>query len=195
MSTRTGSRHSRDDVVRTAVRLFAERGFHGTSMRDLGDALGLLGSSLYAHIGSKSELLVEITREGAELFQSLADKVLASELGPEQRLAELVAGHVGIITDHLDLATTLFNETRHLPEPERSEVVALRDRYQDAFRQVLADGVAVGVFRPGLDSRLSATLVLSLLNALDRWYRPDGGATPAEVAEELTRFVLAGVAA
>lgn len=193
MSPRSGTRRTRDDVVRTAVRLFAERGFHGTSMRDLGDALGLLGSSLYAHIGSKSELLVEITRDGAEQFQGLADKVLASELSPSEQLAELVVGHIAIITDNLDRAATLFNETRHLPEPQRGEVVALRDRYQDAFRTVLSGGVSAGAFRADLDVRMTATFVLSLLNALDRWYRPDGDAGPAEVASHLTHFVLAGI--
>ena len=109
-------RRNRDDVVRVAGRLFAERGFHGTSMRDLGDELGLHGSSLYAHIGSKNELLVEIIEDGAVQFQALADRVSSSGDGPIEQLRTLVAGHVGIVTANLDRAATLLNEGRHLPD-------------------------------------------------------------------------------
>jgi AcrR family transcriptional regulator len=182
-------------VVQTAGRLFAERGFHGTSMRDLGDELGLLGSSLYAHIGSKAELLVEIVEEGARQFQALAEEVGASGVGPEAKLRALIAGHVGILTANLDRAATYLNEARHLPDEQRAQIVAMRDRYEHSFRAVLEEGVAAGVFRPGLDSRHATTFVLSLLNALDRWYRPGGADPPAAVARHLTDFVLEGIAA
>ena len=66
------TRNTHEDVVRAAGRLFAERGYHGTSMRDLGKELGLLGSSLYSHVSSKQDLLVEVVEEGAaaELFKA-----------------------------------------------------------------------------------------------------------------------------
>ncbi|MPY94288.1 MAG: TetR family transcriptional regulator [Acidimicrobiia bacterium] len=191
--TRRAVRRSRDDVVRVAGRLFAERGFHGTSMRDLGDELGLLGSSLYAHIGSKNELLVEIIEEGAGLFQSLADQVAASGTAPREQLRRLVVGHVAIVTDNLDRAATLLNEGRHLPEGDRGRIVAMRDRYQDAYRTVLAGGIAAGDFRAGLDVHVAATFVLSLLNALDRWYDPAGARQPEAIAELLFDFVVRGL--
>lgn len=186
-------RRNRDDVVRTAGRLFAQRGFHGTSMRDLGDELGLLGSSLYAHIGSKAELLVEIIEEGAELFQQLADDVLASGSGPVDQLRALIAGHVTVLTANIDRATTYLNEARHLPGPAREHVLAMRDRYEHAFRTVLDAGVRAGAFRADVDTRASATFVLSLLNALDRWYRPDGPDSPEVVAARLFAFVMEGI--
>jgi TetR/AcrR family transcriptional regulator, cholesterol catabolism regulator len=194
-SARRAPRRSRSDVVQTAGRLFAERGFHGTSMRDLGEEMGLLGSSLYAHIGSKAELLVEIVEEGAQLFQGLADDVAHSTARPDAKLAALITGHVRILTDNLDRAATYLNEARHLPDEPRARIVAMRDRYQQAFRAVLEEGVATGAFRAGLDTRHATTFVLSLLNALDRWYRPDGADGPIAVAGHLTDFVLEGIAA
>lgn len=193
-STARAARRTRSDVVETAGRLFAQRGFHGTSMRDLGEELGLLGSSLYAHIGSKAELLVEIVDEGALLFQGLADDVAASGARPDAKLRALIEGHVRILTDNLDRAATYLNEARHLPEHQRAQIVAMRDRYEQAFRAVLDEGVAAGTFRAGLDTRHAATFVLSLLNALDRWYRPEGVDGPAAVAGHLTDFVLEGIA-
>ena len=91
------SRNSRHDVIATARRLFAQKGFHGTSMRDLGKELGLLGSSLYSHVGSKDELLVDVVREASVQFQSLADEVAAMAAPAPERLARLVEGHLEIL--------------------------------------------------------------------------------------------------
>ena len=62
------SRLSRDDVIEAAGRLFAKRGYHATSMRDLGGELGILGGSVYAHVSSKEELLVEVVQRAGRLF-------------------------------------------------------------------------------------------------------------------------------
>lgn len=183
----------RDDVIDSAARLFAERGFHGTSMRTLGDDLGLLGSSLYAHVGSKHELLIEVIRSGAEQFLGLAQAVAAARLDPQTRLAQLVCGHVRILTDNPERASTYLNEARHLPEAQRAEVVAWRDAYQEAFRSTFADGVADGTFRPDLDVRLTATFTLALLNSVERWYRPDGNEGCGAVCAHLNQFILRGV--
>ena len=186
-------RRSREDVVRTAGRLFAERGYHGTSMRDLGDALGLLGSSLYAHVDGKEGLLAEVIARGAALFQALADEVAAWEDRPTEQLRRLVAGHVRIVTENLDEARVFLHETRFLSPAHRRRVVELRDRYEAAYRDALAKGVAAGVFRPGLDVPFATTVVLSILNSLERWYRPAGPKTPEDLARDLFYFVLEAI--
>ena len=83
------SRNTREDVVVAAGRMFASQGYDGTSMRDLGKELGLVGSSLYSHIGSKQDLLVEVVRRGSALFQTSAN---ASEGTGRVRLRSLIAG-------------------------------------------------------------------------------------------------------
>ena len=93
----TSVRNSRADVVAAAGRLFGERGYHGTSMRDLGRELGLFGSSLYSHVHSKQDLLVEVIEKGAALFQSSADRALETAGGVEQQLHAFVAGHVAVL--------------------------------------------------------------------------------------------------
>ncbi|MGH8947430.1 MAG: TetR/AcrR family transcriptional regulator, partial [Acidimicrobiia bacterium] len=100
------TRNSRGDVVAAAGRLFAERGYHGTSMRDLGRELGLLGSSLYAHVESKQDLLVEVVEEGARLFQDSAEEAVAAGGSAAGRLRGLVAGHVGVVLDNPDVVRT-----------------------------------------------------------------------------------------
>jgi AcrR family transcriptional regulator len=186
---------TREDVVRVAGRLFAERGYHGTSMRDLAAELGLLGSSLYSHITSKEDLLVEVVERGESLFSASAEKALAMEGPAIIRLKALVSGHVEVVLNHLDEVRTFLYEAWVLDESRRAKVLAARDRYEQAFRQVYEEGRRDGSFRPDLDPKLAATFLLSVLNALERWYRPRGRVSPPELVEAILSHTLVGVGA
>lgn len=189
----TAIRNSREDVIRAAGRLFSRRGYHATSMRDLAGELGLLGSSLYSHVASKEDLLVEVVQRGADLFQSSADRVLSEPGLPRHRLQALVAGHVRVVLDHLDEVRTFLNEADALDEAHRRRVLAARDRYESAFRRVLQEGVEGGSFRSDLDVRLSAIFILSILNAVARWYRPGGRLDRQALIGGIVRFVESGL--
>lgn len=187
------ARTSRDDVIGAAGRLFAERGFHGTSMRDLGDELGLLGSSLYSHVSGKSELLVEVIARGDEFFAAAADAALREPGTPTDRLRRLVAGHVDVLVDHAAEARTFLDEARFLDSRERGRAVAMRDAYEARWREVITEGVETGEFRRDLDPAMASILVLSTLNALIRWYDPDGPLSRGEIVDELATFCLRGL--
>ena len=183
------TRHTREDVVAAAGRLFAERGYHGTSMRDLGKELGLLGSSLYAHVDSKQDLLVDVVEEGGRLFDASAAAALAEEGPAPERLQRLIAGHVDVVLDNLDVARTFLNEARVLDDAHRARVLEARDSYEQAFRDVIAEGIADGSFRSDADPKTASILILSVLNALERWYRPDGSLSRRELVDLITSFV------
>jgi AcrR family transcriptional regulator len=187
------TRNTRADVVAAAGRLFAQRGYHGTSMRDLGRELGLLGSSLYAHVDSKQDLLVEVVEEGARLFQESARKALALDGPAPVRLQALIAGHIDVVLDNHDVSRTFLNEAKMLDEEHRSRVIAARDEYEQAFRSVISDGAADGSFRPGVDPKTSSIFILSVLNAVERWYRPDGPLDRDALVGELGGFALAAL--
>lgn len=189
----SGRQRTKQDVIRAAGRLFAQRGFHGTSMRDLGGELGLLGSSLYSHVDGKNELLIEVIRSGAEMFQDLASRVVDEDASATERLRRLIEGHVQILTEHIDEAATFLNEARFLPDDERRVIVTMRDRYEAAHRKVIEEGMESGEFRKDLDPALVTILVLSMLNAIDRWYRPDGRQTPTDIAARIHDFVMRGI--
>lgn len=187
------TRHSREDVVRAAGRLFADRGYHGTSMRDLGKELGLLGSSLYSHVSSKQDLLVEVVEEGARLFEESAEKALTTEGSAADRLEALIAGHVDVVIDNIDVARTFLNEARMLDSSYRSRIVDARDHYEEGFRAVIREGMAEGSFRPDVDPKIASIFILSILNAIERWYRPDGELDRDGLVSELTAFARAAL--
>jgi TetR/AcrR family transcriptional regulator, cholesterol catabolism regulator len=188
------TRNSRADVVAAAGRLFGERGYHGTSMRDLGRELGLLGSSLYAHVESKQDLLVEVVEEGARLFDESAQRARLEEGSSSERLRSLITGHVEVVLDNPDVVRTFLNEARMLDADHRSRVIAARDGYEQSFREVIAAGAADGSFRGEIDPKLASIFLLSVLNAIERWYKPDGPLDRRELSDAIFETIMAGLA-
>jgi AcrR family transcriptional regulator len=187
------TRNTRADVIAAAGRLFAERGYHGTSMRDLGRELGLLGSSLYAHVDSKQDLLVEVVEEGARLFQESARRAVATDGSPVDQLRALVAGHLEVLLANHHVSRTFLNEADMLDDEHRARVVAARDEYEQAFRGIISQGVDIGSFRPDVDPKIASIFILSILNAVDRWYRSDGELSPDDLVERLNGFVVSAL--
>jgi AcrR family transcriptional regulator len=162
-------------------------------MRDLARELGLIGSSLYSHIDSKEELLVEVVERGAALFQKSAEAALTVDGPATNRLKALVAGHVDVILNHRDQVRTFLYEADALEGAHRARVLAARDRYEGAFRQVLLEGKNAGLLRRTIDPTLSAIFVLSILNAVDRWYHPGGRLDRGRLVDEILVFALTGI--
>ena len=183
------TRNTRADVVAAAGRLFADKGYHGTSMRDLGKELGLLGSSLYAHVESKQDLLAAVVEDGARLFQDSAQRALAVDGSADDRLHALVAGHIDVVLDNHDVVRTFLSEARVLDDVHRARVIAARDAYENAFREVIADGIGDGSFRADVDPKMSSIFILSILNAVQRWYRIDGALDRDQLADRINLFV------
>ena len=186
----TATRNSREDVVAAAGRLFAERGYHGTSMRDLGTELGLLGSSLYSHVTSKEDLLVDVVEKGATLFADAAARATAAGGSGAQRLQALIAGHVDVVIEHQDEVRTFLNEARLLDGQHRRHIVAARDAYELEFRRAIADGIADGSLGWTVDPKLGGIFVLSILNALERWYHPEGPLDRSGLVEVIWAFLV-----
>jgi len=187
------TRLSRDDIVAGAGKRFATHGYHGTSMRDLGDDLGILGSSIYSHVGGKQELLVAVVERGAGFFDEAAREALATDAPPEDMIHQLIAGHIGVLLDHRPEARTYLTEVDFLDLVEQQRVNDVRDRYEEAFHATISAGVDAGVFRKDCDPRLATIYILSILNALDRWYGEAGRLNREEIIDDIYRFARTGL--
>jgi AcrR family transcriptional regulator len=177
----------RDQILQTAARLFSARGYHGTSMRDLGEETGILAGSLYAHIASKEDLLFDIVRQAADEFLGRLEAVLHEDVDPAERLRLAMRAHVEVVAEHLDAAWVFHHEWRALGLERREEVRALRRRYERLWDRVVRD-------LPGADDpRFARLLVLSAANWAYTWYRPDGPLSPDEVADRFTDLLLRGL--
>ena len=173
-------------IRRHATALFQDRGFAATSMRDLAAALGVEAASLYSHIGSKQELLHEICFRLADAFFAAFDAAEAAAASPGAALRGFIAGHVRVLTTDPAASQVFLAEWRHLAEPALTEFTARRDAYEVRLRALLRRGADAGALQlPADDERFAALWLLSGLNWLPAWYRPDGKLSPAEIAERL----------
>ncbi len=189
----TDTRNSRLDVILAAERLFSERGFHATSMRDLGRELGLHGSSLYSHISSKEDLLVEVIDRGAGLFDAAAARAEGSSGTGADRLTALVRGHLDVVLEHVGAARTYLNEAHALDDTHRNRVIERRDSYERRFRDAIRAGIDDGSIRRDVDPRIASIFLLSILNSVERWYRSGGRLNRDQLAGEILGFCLEGI--
>jgi AcrR family transcriptional regulator len=180
----------RTELTRTAARLFAEKGYHGTSIGELAQAMGVQKGSLYAHIETKEDLLWEVAREGAEAFHAALDTV--PEDGPAvERIRAALRAHLRVVSEQLDVATVFIREWRYLDGSRRDRFVAERRRYEERFRALFHEGVELGELRTDLDEATAVLLTLSAANWAYTWLRP-GGETD-ELADRFTALLLEGI--
>jgi TetR/AcrR family transcriptional regulator, cholesterol catabolism regulator len=180
----------RTELTRAAARLFAEKGYHGTSTADLAEALGVQKGSLYAHIESKADLLWEVAREGAEAFHAALD-ALPDEGPSVERIRLAVRAHLRVVSEQLDVATVFTREWRYLEGERRERFVAERRRYEERFRALFREGRDRGDLRTDLDDATAALLALSAVNWAYTWLRP--GAATDELADRFTALLLDGM--
>jgi len=177
----------RDQILEEAARLFSERGYHATSMRDIGEATGMLAGSLYAHIASKEELLYQIVLGAAHQFLGGLEALEAEHLVPEERLRRAMRSHVGVVAESRDHAQVFHHEWNALTGPRHAEVRRLRHRYEELWDRIVRE-------LPGVtDPKFARLLVLSAANWTYTWYRPDGPLSPEEVADRFTDLLLRGL--
>ena len=190
---REGSRKA--EIVTAAARLFSERGYHGTSIQHVADALGLQKGSLYTHIGSKEDLLFAVVNEGADRFIERGLKAVELEAFAAVRLRRLLVSHIETAIEHLDAATVFLNEWRYLSDHRRERIQMKRDLYENMVRRIIDDGIKAGEFRDDANVRFAARLVLSAGNWTYAWFKPGGELGPTEIGERFADLLIRGLAA
>lgn len=189
----------RREIEDAASSLFHEHGYSGTSVRDIARAVDIQGASLYAHVTSKQEVLWLIVERTAARFEAAADAVEAADLGADafgsgNRLTSLVRAHVEVVTDDIERASVFVHEWRALDPGRRDEIARRRDDYEGRFRAEIAHGVEVGVFAE-VDPPVATAFILTALNGLVSWYRPDGRLPPPVIADLYAELALHSVLA
>jgi AcrR family transcriptional regulator len=180
----------RSQLTREAARLFAEKGYHGTSIGDLATAMGVQKGSLYAHIKSKQDLLYETMREGADAFHSALDAI-PENAPPTEKIRLALRGHLRVVAEQLDVATVFVREWRYLEGERRDEILAERRRYEERVRALFREGRELGGLRTDLDDATAALLSLSAANWAYTWLQP--GRDTDELADRFYALLIDGM--
>ena len=195
----TGSDHvrakrqrRRTEILHAALRAFRDHGYHGTTLDDIARQLDVRKTALYHYFPDKEAILYACHREGLEEVAGIIAQARRYASCADQ-LAHAIREHVRVMTDTLE-GSSLALEVSALAPRHRSEVIAARDRYEQALRDIVRHGVAAGEFR-AVDPKLAVFAILGAINWVARWYSPAGSVHPsglgAHYAEHLLRGLLA----
>ncbi|WP_124726817.1 TetR/AcrR family transcriptional regulator [Staphylospora marina] len=181
----------KEEILNIACRLFSRKGYHGTTIRDISDACGILSGSLYAHINSKEDLLYEITDRGANAFLESLRPIVESKDEPLMKLRNAMRAHIRVIERNLEAATVFYHEWKALSGDRLQVIREKRDQYEALWNRIIREGIESGAFRM-MDEKFARLLILSAGNWVYQWYRPGGEVSAEEIADRFTDMLLEG---
>jgi TetR/AcrR family transcriptional regulator, cholesterol catabolism regulator len=191
----TAPPHSDDgrwqELVDTAARVFAAKGYRSATLQDIADEFGVLKGSLYHYIRSKDDLLDAVIRSVLDVGLARLREEAAVDRDPVERLREIVRAHVLHLVDNLVGTTVLLHEFDQLP-PERQVTVPIRE-YQEVLEAQVDAARADPRVRSDVDPHLSALAILGATNWVYRWYRPGGSRTPEQIADYFAATLVDGL--
>lgn len=182
----------KQQIEEKATKLFRQKGYAATSMRDLAQVLGIEAASLYSHIKSKEEILQKICFKMADEFFTTWKDVEMETGSNAAKMEKAAITYVKVITKNTDASAVFFHEWRHLSEPHLSEFLAMKDDYEGRFIKILKDGMDSGEFHVA-DEKFMMLTILSSLNWTHNWYKPIGSLSPEEVGAKLANLILNGL--
>lgn len=185
---------ARARLLAAAVASFAEKGFHGTTTRDIAAAAGMSPAALYVHHRSKEELLHQISRAGHDRTLALVRAAVATSDEPTKQLLRVVRAFVVHHAQGHTSARIVNYELAALAPEHLAEISSIRRAIEQEVRDVVEAGVTAGVFHTS-DPRMTALALLSLGIDVARWYRDEGEWTPEQIAEHYCELALRVVGA
>lgn len=186
---RTRSRDTGAALIADATALFCEKGFNGTSITDLADALGVANASVYYHVSSKQELLLRVLEAGMEGFLPRLEEIVASDRPGREKLVLAIENHLEFVFNRRDAVAVFLRERRFLEPPFSAEYEDLVDRYDELFAKILDDGVKAGDFT-AVNVPVATRLILGMINWIVEWYHEDGQLSQAKLSETVIELVV-----
>ena len=192
MSTQRTNGSPREAILDVATQLFSEKGYAGTTMRDIAKAVGVLPGSLYSHIDGKETVLFEIVEGGIDRFLAAGESV-AEIADPADRMRAAIKAHVVVVSESPDRTLVVFHQWRFLSGPNRARIVDKRRRYEEIFTTLMEEGVKTKAFSTQLDTKIGVRTILGALNWTAEWYSPSGAAAAEEIGDRMADTVLWGL--
>lgn len=181
----------RQEIYTAATRLFAEKGYRGTSMQDIADEVGLLKGSLYHHFRSKDELLHDILMRLLAKGVSELEEINALSCSPSQQVRLAVRSIVLNFLNQPEPARIFGHGMRSVVEASFRDVREKARVYRELVGAIIQRGVKAGEFRP-VDVKRCTLALLGMSGSVHFWYRADGSLSPAEISDVLADLLLQG---
>ena len=184
----------REHILKEAAKLFVEKGYKATSMKDIAKVIGVEAASLYNHIKSKQEILVVLLGGLADRFSIGIHEINESNLPSKKKLENAIRMHIQISLENRDTTHLILEDWKHLEEPEYDRYLGLRCEYQTMFKSLLLEAINSGAIKKG-----NPELMLNNILSSVRWiynqylYSNTSEVTAKEFEENIIDFVFNGI--
>jgi AcrR family transcriptional regulator len=179
----------RNELIAKSAKLFREKGYDKTTVRDIAAAAGMQAGSWFYHFKTKQDILVAVMEQGMARSLQDIEAISVLSLPPREAFRELVLAHLKtLLAPNNDFIPVLLYEGRSLDKPERAKIVALTNRYEAIWDEVID-----ALHRSGdwtMPTKLDKLLLFGTLNWTTQWFRAGAGITIEELADQTVQFLL-----
>jgi len=191
--TRDSTIDPRQEILRTAARLFQQQGYDGTSMNDVAAALKLSKGGLYHHFQSKDEILFNLMDHAMDITQERVINAVRGIGDPEARLRALIRLHISVVLSVRDREiTVMLHENHPLPPPLRKRINTRKKDYVHFVEKLIAEVQNARGSKSNVNPRAAAFALLGMINWIYQWYRPEGTLQEENLAQQYTEIFFAG---
>jgi AcrR family transcriptional regulator len=183
---------TRDDILDAAAQVFRQKGFHGASMSAIAEAVNLQKASLYHHVTSKQEILLELLERALGLLTEHIAGIAAQDIPTDQKLRQMMRAYLIALADNSDLSSVLLFEHRSLDKKSHARHVPQRDKFEKLWRDVIDEGVRTGIFACS-DSGVAVRALMGVMNWTLTWYRSEGGKSIEKIADGYADLMFHGL--
>jgi len=180
------------EIVDAAAAVFAKKGYHGASTRDIADRLGIQQAGIYYYFKSKDTALAEVCRLGVAGYVEQARAIAKSGDLAESKIRQVIVAHLRPFHSIWDHVKVFQNERRYLAGDDRKQVSKLALAYEKELCGIFAEGIRAGAFRQDLDARLATYALLGMCNQVTVWYHGKTLAEIEKIADQFADIILDG---
>ena len=180
----------REHLLSTAAQVFAQRGFHATTMRDLARATGMSLAGMYHYVTGKDELLYQIQERCFTRVTKGAIGAVAEGVDETDRLDRFIRHHVTFFAEHMNEMKVLSHEAESLTSKHRKKIHHLKRRYVDLLLKLIQE---TGACPPHLDERVATYALFGMMNWIYTWYDPAGPIPPRDLADQIATLFVNGI--
>jgi TetR/AcrR family transcriptional regulator, cholesterol catabolism regulator len=173
-------------ILTTAARLFRNKGYHGTSMHDIADKVGILKGSLYHHIDSKEQLLLILLRASVQDVLQAVRKAARGGSTPRERLYRVIKAELETMAKHQDEILIWLTERGRMRDT-LAEITTHARAVDEVLRSIIQEGIKTGIWHKS-SYPLGYQAIQGMITSFASWYRPRGTLSVAEIADRFTIF-------
>jgi AcrR family transcriptional regulator len=181
----------REEIVRVAARLFAERGYRAVTIDDIATELGFTKSAVYYYFDNKAQLLWQIFEEIYDGYLRMVSEVRDLKLAPREAMRRVIQQHALSVIERREWTAIYFREENELSEEQRKTIRRRKREYDALIEEIYADGVKAGEFAD-IPPHIAVSGILGMCNWLHVWFNEKGRVTPDEIANYYASLLAHG---